>query len=160
MLRHSTVRRWLLSLVGIVLLFNNAVADNAPDYAAAIAQLPAASYAEKNDIVRKLAQLQQPGTKALLTAFLDSDLYVRSSDNKVFIIVANNDAYKLTDAITQQVTDATALDGFDKIGANNQLRKALRNAIAQFDLTSASAETSSPSSPCLAASHLFSSSIS
>jgi urea transport system permease protein len=141
-LRQFTVRCWLLSLVGIVLLFNNAIADNAQDYAAAIAQLPTASYAQKNDAVRKLAQLQQPGTKALLTAFLDGDLYVRSSDSKVFIIVAaSNDHYKLTDAITQQVTDATSTDGFDKIGANNQLRKALRNAIAQFDLNSASAET-------------------
>jgi urea transport system permease protein len=96
--------------------------------------LPAANYADKNEIVKSLITLQQPGTKQMLQAFLDGALYARTSDSKVFIGEEADGKLKLTDALTQQSAGDADPIGFDKIGTNNGLRKTLRSAIAQFDL--------------------------
>lgn len=113
-------------------------ADPPQDYAAALAQLPAAGYGEKNDIVKTIVTLQQPGAKQVLQAFLDGVLYARSADGQIFIVTAivneGGDQFQLTDALTQKDAGIADQAGFDKIGTNNGLRKTLRSAIAQFDL--------------------------
>jgi len=116
------------------------------EYATAVGALPTAGYSDKAEIVRKLSQLQATGTKAsgtkeLLTAFLDGNLYYRSSDSKVFIVTEAGGQLQLKDAITMQDAGAAPAEGFEKIGANNQLRKTLRSAIALFDLNSPSVDT-------------------
>ena len=133
-----------MSLVGTLLglcmlaITHNALADSATDYSAAIAQLPTASYPDKIAIVHKLVELQQPGTKAVLNAFLQGNLYTRSSDKKVFIVVEDGNKYTLQDAATLQAAGSESQDDFDKIIANNRLRKELSVGIAQFDLNDAS----------------------
>lgn len=109
-------------------------ADAQTDFAGALTQLPAASYSEKESLIKQLVGLQQPGTKQILQAFLDGNLYARIADGKVFIVEESDDKLKLTDALN--LSDAGLGDPaeFDKIGTNNGLRKALRGAIAQFDL--------------------------
>ena len=116
-------------------------ADAPSEYAESLGQLASAGYSEKADIVRKLAVSQQPGAKAVLTALLAGNLYLRSSDSKLFIVVEADGNYQLTDAQTLQPAGSAASDGFEKIGTNNQLRKAVRNAIAQFDLNSSDVKT-------------------
>jgi urea transport system permease protein len=111
-------------------------ADAQQDFAAALAQLPNASYSEKDAIVKQLVSLQQPGTKQILQAFLDGNLNARTSDGKIFIATEADAQYQLTDAVTQQDAGRADPAGFDKIGTNNGLRKTLRSAIAQFDLAS------------------------
>jgi len=130
-----------LVCLSALLWMHGAHADNAQEYAAAINLLPTASYADKSDIVRKLVQLQQPGTKEVLNAFLNGNLYKRDSDNQVFIVEEAGSNYKLLDAVTRKAAGEAPADGFDKIVANNQLRKLLRGAVAQFDLNSTSADT-------------------
>jgi urea transport system permease protein len=116
-------------------------AEEAADYAGIVAQLPTAGYADKNEIVHKLLELRAPGTRELLEAFLESNLYARNSDGKVFIATEENDQLQLIDAVTQKPAGTAPADDFDSIGTNNQLRKALRGAVAQFDLSSESADT-------------------
>jgi len=116
-------------------------ADAPSEYAESLSQLPAAGYADKADIVRKLAISEQPGAKAVLTALLDGNLYFRSNDSKVFIVAEHDGSYQLTDAITMLAAGSAPTEGFEKIGTNNQLRKAVRNAIAQFNLNSNEVET-------------------
>jgi len=112
----------------------------ANDYATTIRMLPTAGYADKAEIVRKLSQLQANGTKQVLTAFLDGNLYYRSSDSKVFIVNEADGQLQLKDAITLQDAGSAPADGFEKIIANNQLRRTLRSAIALFDLNSTSVD--------------------
>ena len=63
-------------------------------------------------------------------------LYARSEDKKVFIAAEQDSQLSLTDPVTQQPAGTADSAAFDKIGTNNSLRKALRGAIAQFDLAS------------------------
>jgi urea transport system permease protein len=106
------------------------------ELATLLAQLPTASYADKNELIGKLLALRSPGTKEILSAFLEGNLYARSTDGKVFIAAETPEGMQLTDAATLQASGAVAADTLDKIGTNNQLRKALRAAVAQFDLVS------------------------
>ncbi len=105
-------------------------------YTALITRLPTADYADKGDIVRQLIQLQDPGVRQTLTALLDGNLYFRSSDSKVFIATEAPEGLQLTDALTQAAAGTEPAENFEIIGTNNSLRKALRGAIAQFDLSS------------------------
>jgi urea transport system permease protein len=123
-------------LAAMWLLFVSAEAAPADDAATAINALPQASYAEKDEIIRKLATLAQPESKRVLQSMLDGSLYSRTSDSKLFITEESGDTFKLTDAVTLQAAGEAPQAGFDKIGTNNSLRKALRAAIAQFDLAS------------------------
>src|ERR1022692_4942302 len=75
----------LLAITMPLLCTSNALADAPADFAAAIAQLQDADYANKNELTRTLAQLRQPGSKPVLRALLDGKLYVRSNDKAVFI---------------------------------------------------------------------------
>jgi len=132
---------FLLLCTGLFAAITSAQADDAADYADNINRLPAASYSEKTEIVRKLALSEQSSAKAVLTAFLAGNLYSRSADSKVFIVAEVDRGYQLTDAISLQAAGSAPTDGFEKVVSNNSLRKALRNAIAQFDLNSGDVET-------------------
>lgn len=109
-------------------------------YEALIARLPTATYSDKSDIVIQLLKLQTAASRAVLTAFLDGTLYSRTADTKVFIGTEAASGLQLVDAITLQSAGSEPADGFEVIGTNNSLRKALRAAVAQFDLSSDSVE--------------------
>jgi len=131
-------RKFLSTLLVLISLFGAAAsrADPQQDYAAALAQLPNASYSDKSDIVKTIVTLQQPGARQVLQAFLDGMLYARTADAKIFIVTEQGDQFQLVDALTQKSAGSAAQTDFDKIGTNNGLRKLLRSAIAQFDLAS------------------------
>ena len=103
-----------------------------------VAQLPQASYADKQTLIRQLSQTHDPRVKVLLNALLEGNLYARSSDSQVLIGVADGDNLALTDPLTGTAAGSASADGFTRIGVNNQLRKTLRVALAQFDLSSPS----------------------
>jgi urea transport system permease protein len=120
--------------------------------AALLAALPDASYADKRNLIRELAALRDPRVRAVLQALLEGSLYERVSDHRLFIGHAASEAgataegqaesndLRLIDPLADPSIAATpsvaAADGFTTIGVNNQLRKALRVALAQFDLAS------------------------
>ena len=103
-----------------------------------VQQLPDASYADKQTLIRQLSQTHDPRVKALLNALLEGNLYARSSDSQVLIGVADGDKLALTDPLTGAAAGSASADGFTRIGVNNQLRKTLHVALAQFDLSSPS----------------------
>jgi urea transport system permease protein len=123
-----------LLFVTAILFASHAFADPAQDFATAIAPLPDASYSEKADIVKRVGEIRAPGAKEFLQSFLDGTLYVRTEDKKLFIAVEKDTQLELTDPINQQPAGAADATALEKIGTNNGLRKALRGAIAQFDL--------------------------
>jgi urea transport system permease protein len=154
LVRKVDLLRTLVPLAGL-LLVRLAVAASAPlaaagsapttapgpvdsELSADLSALPAASYADKKEIIGKLAALHQPGTKALLVSLLDGNVYARQKDNKIFMATPTADETKLTlmDPLTGQAAGTEPADGFDRIGINNSLRKVLRTAIAKFDLDS------------------------
>ncbi|MGD9843537.1 MAG: urea ABC transporter permease subunit UrtB [Steroidobacteraceae bacterium] len=152
--QNCIMRHWLWMLCLLTLTFGalsvqaaglavEQASSEPVSYDALVARLPTADYADKNEIIRSLLQLRAPGTYELLSAFLQGNLYARSSDGKVFIATATADAsaneLQLTDAISGQPAGTASAADFETIGSNNQLRKALRAAVAQFELSSDSA---------------------
>ena len=101
-----------------------------------VQQLPQASYADKQSLIKQLTQTHDPRVRVLLSALLAGDLYGRTSDNQVFITHADGDNLVLTDPLTGGAAGTAGADGFTRIGVNNQLRKTLHVALAQFDLSS------------------------
>ncbi len=107
------------------------------DLATALTQLPAASFEDKSTIIAGLAQSHPQGSRELLQAMLDGHLAVRESDKKVFIVSDDPAGYALKDPLTGKSGGTASADDFDTVGMNNHLRKALRSALAGFDLDSA-----------------------
>jgi urea transport system permease protein len=104
--------------------------------AAALAELPSASYTRKAELIKGLAEARQPGTKEVLAALLEGNVYSRTSDGKVFIVAPVASGYALTDPLTGKSAGTVPEAGFEKVGINNSLRRVLRSALAQFDLSS------------------------
>jgi urea transport system permease protein len=100
-----------------------------------LAALPSAGYSDKRTLIAQMAELHDPRVRSVLSALLEGNLYARGSDGKLFITASDGESLALTDPLTNAAAGAAAPDGFSKIGVNNQLRKALRVALGQFDLS-------------------------
>ena len=110
---------------------------SAPEpFATAVSELKDASYSRKAELIRSMAEQRHEGTKELLAALLEGNVYARTSDGKVFIVAPGASGYVLTDPLTGKGVGTEPESGFEKVGINNSLRRALRSALAQFDLSS------------------------
>jgi urea transport system permease protein len=135
---QSLTRNLILMLgwvTGIAAYAGAPVSADNPGLAALLAKIPDASYADKRVLVVKMVQTRDPRVHAVLRALLDDSLYVRTSDNHVFIGEADQDSIRLTDPLSSQAAGVVSTDSVSTIGVNNQLRKTLRVALAQFDLS-------------------------
>ncbi|HEX4377192.1 MAG TPA: urea ABC transporter permease subunit UrtB [Steroidobacteraceae bacterium] len=110
------------------------------DLAQVLQQLPAAGFTDKQTLVDQLSQMHDPQVRAILTALLEGNLYSRGSDGRVFITAVDGEQLKLTDPVSGGPAGAASPDDLSKITVNNSLRKALKVALAQFDLVSPSAQ--------------------
>ena len=127
----------VLAALAVAAWPGTATAADVSDFATAVAELKDASYSRKAELVRGLAELRHPGTRELLGALLQGNVYSRSSDGKVFIVAPVSSGYALTDPLTGTPAAGTVPEeGFEKVGINNSLRRVLRSALAQFDLSS------------------------
>ena len=98
-------------------------------------QLPSADFTEKRELVKQLSEVHDPRVHPILNALLEGDLYSRNSDGRVFITAADGDNLRLTEPLSGAVVGSAPSTDFSKITANNSLRKELKVALAQFDLT-------------------------
>ena len=105
-----------------------------------VAKLPTADYSEKKEIIARMVELKAPSTRQLLTAFLEGQLYSRISDKKVFVATESANGMQLVDILDLQNVGFASAEELESIGTNNSLRKLLRAALAQFDLSSDSVE--------------------
>jgi urea transport system permease protein len=110
----------------------------ATDAASLTARLPTADYADKRTIVAELVRQRAPGARAVLAALLAGNLYTRDADQQLFIAAEHADKLVLTTPLTGAPAGTVAAAGYSRVGINNQLRKILRAAIAQFDLANTS----------------------
>lgn len=122
-----------LVLFAILLAAVDAQEAQGPPLAALLEQLPSASFTEKQELIQRLAQSGNPRARIILDALLEGNLLFRDSDKRVFLLEGSSG--KLRDPLTGAEAGALPPEDLTKIGINNQLRKALRVALAQFDLT-------------------------
>jgi urea transport system permease protein len=113
--------------------------EGTQDFAQLLKQLPGASFSEKKELITQLTGLHDARVRGVLTALLEGTLYERSSDDRVFMTQPDGDELKLIDPLTGGAAGKASPDDLSRITTNNSLRKDLRVALAQFDLTSANA---------------------
>jgi urea transport system permease protein len=102
-----------------------------------LGELREASYSDKANIAERLSQTGHSSVRAVLTALLESRLYFRNSDQKIFIVkAADADPFNLIDPLSLKDTGTAAADSLTQIGTNNGLRSALRATVAHFSLSS------------------------
>jgi urea transport system permease protein len=133
------VRTWLALALALLGPWTVAPAIGAEDAVAPLLQqLPQADYAQKQDLVQKLVQTKDPRARGILAALLEGQLLTRAGDDRVFQTDAAGDT--LRDPLSGAAVSGLNPEDLTKIGVNNQLRKFLRVALAQFDLASPDAE--------------------
>jgi urea transport system permease protein len=102
-----------------------------------LGELREASYSDKAKIAERLSQTAHSSVRAVLTALLESRLYFRNSDQKIFIVKsADVDPFNLIDPLSLKDAGTASADSLTQIGTNNGLRSALRATVAHFSLSS------------------------
>ena len=74
----------LLTLWGVVPVGAQSPKD--ASFLSTLGELREATYADKASIVERLSQGGHPSVRAVLTAFLEDQIYFRNNDQKVFIV--------------------------------------------------------------------------
>src|ERR1700722_6505167 len=87
-----------------------------------LGEMREASYSDKATIAERLSQTGHSSVRAVLTALLESRLYFRNSDQKIFIVkAADADPFNLIDPLTLKDTGSASGDSLTQIGTNNGL---------------------------------------
>jgi len=109
-------------------------AQNDEALTTAVASLATADFADKKNLVIRLAETRHPNALPVLSALLDGRLYYRNADQRVFIVEETDTTLALTDAQSLARSGTADSAEFTRISTNNQLRKAIKSAIASFKL--------------------------
>jgi urea transport system permease protein len=135
--RHAGWRLALLLIFGLGfgMISQVASASESAAFEQALASLATNNFKEKERAVGELIATRHANTRSVLSALLEGNLYYRKADKHVFIATAQDSRLALRDALT--LADAGTADASDytRITTNNQLRKALKSALAGFDLS-------------------------
>jgi len=122
----------------MLFLFSHApthAAENDAAFSQAVANLASDSFQDKQKAVATLTETRHPNTPKVLSAMLEGNLYARTADQRVFLVEASDGQLRLSDPLTLAPAGTGAAEDFAKITTNNQLRKALKSAIASFRLS-------------------------
>ncbi|MEE4249251.1 MAG: hypothetical protein V2I38_01570, partial [Alcanivoracaceae bacterium] len=112
-----------------------APADRAEEFNRVLVQLASASFSQKKSLTSELVAKRFPGSRGVLVALLENQLYADKSSGQVLILSEKDGEKIYRDAVSAELI---ADGGPDKkrITTNNSLRKKLRGDIALFDLHS------------------------
>jgi urea transport system permease protein len=108
------------------------------DLGAAVKQLPAASFVEKEALVERIIATGHASARPLLVGLLEDRLFVREQDQRVFLVKPGEAGAPLTliDPISMKETGSAKEEELVKVGTNNRLRRVLKITVARFALSS------------------------
>ena len=98
--------------------------------------IPDADYSTKRDLANALATEGSAAARLAIAAMLDGRLFYRNSDHLVVAADADSDPLTVTAVLDGSKLGAVPAEEYSRIGTNNQLRRALRGALASLDLSS------------------------
>jgi urea transport system permease protein len=127
----------LLSMASEVLAATETPQDT---FAAAVDLLKASAFSKKAEAITQLQGLDDPRSLPILKALFQGNLYIRTLDERLVIAEPRGSRLALTDVVSGEQGGVVAKDELKKIVINNQLRRALRGAIARLSLSSKEAE--------------------
>jgi urea transport system permease protein len=125
--------RALLTLIFVLLLSGMAWAQDIGALVNAVAQ---GDFKARETAISVLAISGSEATVPTLEALAAGNLYVRKSDQKVFITKAAGDALTLTDPLTMAAAGEAPKSDFEKIKVNNSLRRSIQSTLGGLTLFS------------------------
>ena len=126
----------ILALIVSLAVIPSGVAVAEPDMSAAVEALAEGSFSDKIKAVEALAATGDPRVVPALEAMLNRQLYVRKSDNKVFIGEPQGKAIILKDPLTLAELEQVGKRDVKKVRVNNRLRGTIRAAMGGLTLLS------------------------
>lgn len=129
--------RLLLTIITLVFI---SVAAIAQDVTTLVNALGLGSFKERETAVAAMVASGGEVAVPVLEALTAGNLYVRKSDQKVFITEANGDLLALIDPAGMAAAGETPKTELEKIKVNNALRKIIQNALGGLTLFSADIE--------------------
>ncbi len=95
-----------------------------------------ANFKQAEELLEQIAATADARVVRALEAFAEGDLYVRKSDNQVFITKPAGSNLAAIDALTGETVGEEPKGAFTKIKVNNTLRRAIRSALGGLTLLS------------------------
>jgi urea transport system permease protein len=108
----------------------------AQDVGALVNALGPGSFKDREAAVAALVASGSEQAVPTLEALAAGNLYIRKSDQKVFITAAKGDALALTDPVTMAAAGEAPKTDLEKVKVNNALRKVIQNALGGLTLFS------------------------
>ena len=131
-----TVLRALLVCLVALVLSSGATPSIADDLKTMINALADGSLKDRAEKVDALLETGDPKVVPVLAQLADGDLYVRKSDEEVFLTEKVGKAFTLTDPVSGEVIPDVNKRTLTKIKANNGLRRQIRDGLSLFALNS------------------------
>ncbi len=135
---------WLLLAVFFCLGFSTSIqAQTDDEFRVLVTEFSDSNFREKKVIAERLLDTGHPGVRAVLTALLDSRLFVRDRDQQPFIVESTDDGlseFTLLDPASLAGAGSAQLGQLSRVITNNQLRRFLRTVIPRFSLSSPDAD--------------------
>jgi urea transport system permease protein len=120
---------------GVTLLTAGAVcAADDTSLSLLLQKLPGADYAQKRDLITQLGETGDARVRAIFGALLEGNALARADGMGIYLLEPASGTVR--DPLTGNPVVEAHADDLARIGVNNQLRKALRVELAQFDLNS------------------------
>ena len=110
--------------------------SSAPSFNQLINALPSADYDEKSLLLSQLMQLEDERILSLFTLLLNGDLQYVKKSNAVVTVIKQEKLFLATDYLTNELLGEFKKRKLKKIGINNNLRRELKNYIAELQIFS------------------------
>ncbi|MGL1921885.1 MAG: urea ABC transporter permease subunit UrtB [Hyphomicrobiales bacterium] len=132
------IRNFLLILSVLMSLIAGAsiVAADEQTLTKLVLDLNQKSFNKKGKAVDALVASGDARVAEIVTALAESNLYVRKTDNKIYIIKKGGDGFLLTDAVTGADAGTDNKKALKKIKTNNKLRRKLSAVLGKLTLLS------------------------
>ena len=143
---HLQTEMWLSMhslrpVIVAIMLALSSIASAAQDMSTPINQLAIGGFKEREAAVSSLAASGNPAAVAVLEALASGSLFVRKSDQKVFIATPTSDGLKLTDPNSNHGAGEARKTELEKIKVNNALRSSISKLLGGMTLFSKDVET-------------------
>lgn len=103
---------------------------------ALVSDLNQKSFNKKGKAVDALVASGDARVAVIISALANSNLYIKKSDNKIYITQKGGDGFLLTDAVTGADAGTDNKKAFKKIKTNNKLRRKLNALLGKLTLLS------------------------
>ena len=110
--------------------------SSAPSFNQLINALPSADYDEKSLLLSQLMQLEDERILSLFTLLLNGDLQYVKKSNAVVTVIKQEKLFLATDYLSNELLGEFKKRKLKKIGINNNLRRELKNYIAELQIFS------------------------